>query len=159
MWICKHFVQSSIWIGHFFEDQVYDKGRFHKNLLANPYQNYPQVTPPPPTRCINRTNEIQKILVMFLDSIYCERPRLDCFHVKYTWIYAADVKSRQHLKTKQFGRIEINSLHVGWVNYHTFVFVRLLYAYIIVRVHYQTVRDCLNYTCVESLLKHACTTI
>ena len=26
----------------------------------------------------------------------------------------------------------------------------------IVCVHYQTVRDCLNYTCVESLLKHAC---
>ena len=144
MWICNYFVQSSIWIGHFFEDQVYDKGRFHKNLLANPYQNYPLVPPPHPRGVLTGHTRYQKILVMFLDSIYCERPRLDCFlcisllkvhsvwfHVKYTWIYAADVKSRQHLKTKQFGRIGVDSLHVGWVNYHTFVFVHLLYAYII----------------------------
>ena len=101
--------------------------------------------PPPPHEVyLQDIRDTKNFLVMILDSIYCKRPRLDCFprisllkvhsvwfHVKYTWIYAADVKSRQHLKTKQFCRIWVNSLHVGWVNYHTFVFVRLLYAYII----------------------------
>ena len=40
----------------FFEDQVYDWGRFKKNCAAYPYQNYLQVTPPPPppsTKYIN----------------------------------------------------------------------------------------------------------
>ena len=32
----------------FFEDQVYDWGRFQKNGPAHLYQNYPQVTSPPP---------------------------------------------------------------------------------------------------------------
>ena len=107
-------------------------------------QTRTKITPSyPPRGVLTGHMRYKKILVMFLDSIYCKRSRLDCylrisllkvhsvwFHVKYTWIYAADVKSRQHLKTKQFGRIGVNSLHVGWVNYHTLVFARLLYAYL-----------------------------
>ena len=57
----------------------------------------PKLPPPPPTRCIYRTYEIQKNPSYVIGSIYCKRPRLDCFlrisllkvhsvcfHVKYT---------------------------------------------------------------------------
>ena len=50
-----------------FEDQVYDWGRFQKNLPAHTYQNYPQVTPP-------EGRGMQKV------RIY-ESARIDFYHI------------------------------------------------------------------------------
>ena len=49
----------------FFEDQVYDWGRFKKNWTAHPYQNYPQVTTPSKARSmLQYITVITNLLIM-----------------------------------------------------------------------------------------------
>ena len=46
--MCKHFVQLSISIGHFFEDQVYDWVTLQKTGSHTPTEITPKLPPPPP---------------------------------------------------------------------------------------------------------------
>ena len=43
--MCKHFVQLSISIGHFFEDQVYDWVTFQKTGSHTPTEITPKLPP------------------------------------------------------------------------------------------------------------------